>query len=108
MIVIDCQDPLVRLVLPPCVAEIETAYLVREGFDAIPLAGAPTDTGMQLTGVPDDIARGVWHLSLSTNCGCYDAPVYVDVCRAPRFEGTYEPTSAPPPTVVCCEDEDAD
>lgn len=105
MLQIDCENPTIRISLPACVALITLATLSRAGFETFVLAATlvPPD-GVTFNGVPAGIARGVWQLSFETDCGCFSAPVFVDICRAPAFQSTHQPTSDQPPTQVCCPD----
>lgn len=47
-------------------------------------------------------ARGVWRLFITTFCGCYDAPVFVEACNAPAFASTHNTTEPMGVTEVCC------
>lgn len=104
MIRIDCENPTIRLVLPACAAVITKATLSRAGFETFELAAVVVEGGVTFNGVPAGAARGVWQLGLETDCGCFNAPVFLDLCRAPAFQSTHQPTIDVPPVVVCCPD----
>ena len=104
MLRLDCENPTIRISLPPCVALITLATLSRAGHDTFTLQAEIVDLGLRFNGVPTGVARGVWQLSFETDCGCFSAPVFVDICRAPAFQSTHQPTSDQPPTQVCCPD----
>ena len=102
MIVVRCNDQTVNLALPPCAAVIASAYLHKAPVTTIPLTVTAATGGLTLSGIPADTRKGVYELLLETDCGCFSAPVFVDICRAPAFQSTHQPTSDQPPTQVCC------
>ena len=109
MIVIDCNPLTIPLYLPECAGTGPfTATLARNGQETVELEATLDEETSRLTlaGVPADAKRGLWLLSVTTNCGCYTAMVFVDMCRAPRFVGTHIPTvGAPGPSTECCDPE---
>ena len=102
MLTIDCINPTLKIRLPECAAIITKATLSRPGFPTYELTATVTEHGVDFTGVPDDIVRGVWQLGMDTDCGCFGVPVFVDVCKAPAVRGVHQPTTDPGPTIICC------
>lgn len=105
MVVIDCTDLVIRLRVPPCAALITLATLTRQGYDRIVVTAEliPDTDEIHITDVPEDIARGVWTLTLETDCRCFSAPVFVDVCQAYGFLPEHNPTrDQETPIPTCC------
>lgn len=102
MVIIDCEDPVLRLRLPPCAADVEAATLSRAHCPTYDLTAAIVDGDLHLSGVPPDPRRGVWALNLQTNCGCFEADVFMDYCRAPGFIPTHHDDLHQEPIIQCC------
>lgn len=105
MIHINCSTADIPVELPPCAGEIDKAFIFRpHGLKAELVATIdPAIPGIvRLTGIPEDVPKGVYTLALHTGCGCYTTPVAVD-CPTPALPGTYYPTNAPGIIKACCE-----
>lgn len=113
MIKLDCANASIHLLLPPCNEHIARATLTRAHCTTYELQAQvnPSDApeGTVTFTIPTDPppARGVWQLTLDTDCGCFTMNVWVD-CPPPRTVGTHQPTNEPGPTIVCCEQERQD
>lgn len=114
---LDCEEQSTNLKLPPCAGAFSTvvAKLVRLHHIEVPLelTQSETDPDLITVAIPDPLPstvpypkRGVWTLSVQTDCGCYEAPVYID-CPPPAFAGVHRPTAAQGPSTECCIPEDA-
>lgn len=102
---IDCTDPSLNLVLPPCAAVPSAARLTRRGFEDVPVTASVEDRVVTLAAVPAGLTRGVWTLAIDSECGCYTAPVFVDICAPPAFQAEHIGEEREP-IQVCCPDED--
>lgn len=102
MVIIDCEDPVLRLRLPSCAATVEAATLSRQHCPTHELTAELVDGDLHLDGIPLLSRRGVWTLTLTTNCGCFDAKVFLDICRAPGFTSTHHDTLQQDPIQECC------
>jgi len=102
---IDCTSTEIRLNLPLCASAISKATLSRARCLTHELQAVLVDPGtIALSEIPADLRRGVWTLTLTTDCGCYSAPMHVDICQVPGFISTPTPTNDGPfPTPVCCD-----
>ena len=108
---LDCDHRFVAIRLPPCAGSPPTAELMRLHHTSVPLVvTSPTveDDGLYHFTFPEPFpahipypARGVWKLSVTTGCGCYEALVYVN-CPAPMFEPVHTPTAVNGPSIECC------
>lgn len=114
---LDCDEQSTNLKLPPCAGAFSTvvAKLVRLHHVEVPLelTQSETDPDLITVAIPDPLPstvpypkRGVWTLSVQTDCGCYEAPVYID-CPPPAFAGVHRPTASQGPSTECCIPEDA-
>lgn len=109
MIKIDCASVSIVLALPPCNTHVGRATLSRPHCHTyeLPIEVNPEGfpTGTVAFDLPDaKLPRGVWRLTLDTECGCFSMSVWVD-CPAPSTLGQHTATSEPGPTIVCCEPE---
>jgi hypothetical protein len=113
---LDCDEQSTNLKLPPCAGAFSTvvAKLVRLHHVEVPLVltQSATDPDLITVAIPDPLPtnvpfpkRGVWMLTVQTDCGCYEAPVYID-CPPPAFAGVHEGTLTEAST-ECCIPEDA-
>ena len=113
----DCDEQSTNLKLPPCAGAFSTvvAKLVRLHHIDVPLELTQSTVDPELieVSIPDPLPanvpypkRGVWKLSVQTDCGCYEAPVYVD-CPPPALAGVHTATSNQGPSIECCIPEDA-
>lgn len=107
MLTFDCTLGAIPVRLVDCAAEpITAAHLHRRDCASIALTPVqdPDHADRVLLQVPTDapLSRGVWRLALETTCACFDAPVFVDICRPPAFPGTHYPTAGTEPVTVCC------
>lgn len=114
---LDCDEQSTDLKLPPCAGAFSTvtAKLTRLHHTEVPLdlVQSTVDEHLITVSIPDPLPanvpfpkRGVWTLSVQTDCGCYEAPVYVD-CPPPAFAGVHNPTASQGPSTECCIPEDA-
>ena len=114
---LDCEEQSTNLKLPPCAGAFSTvvAKLVRLHHIDVPLELTQSTVDPELieVSIPDPLPanvpfpkRGVWKLSVQTDCGCYEAPVYID-CPPPAFAGVHTATAAQGPSIECCIPEDA-
>jgi hypothetical protein len=109
VVIIDCDPLTVPLYLPACAgAGPFEATLTRCGADTLTLVATldvPTQQ-LAISGIPADAKRGVWTLNVKTSCGCFNATVFLDLCRAPGFVPTHTPTPGVGTEVqVCCDPE---
>lgn len=105
MIHIDCSTVDIPVQMRPCAGGISKAFIFRPHGVKAELTATmdPTLPGIvRLTGVPMDVPRGVYTLSLQTACGCFSTPVAIG-CPAPALPGTHYPTNAPGLVKVCCD-----
>jgi hypothetical protein len=104
---ITCEAPTLRMRLPACAKPITSATLARADHPLITLElpdPAPDIPGeVALAGVPTDAPRGVYTLSLKSDCGCYETLVYLNVCPPPAFVPTHTPTGTTQTSTECCE-----
>lgn len=103
MIVIDCVDPTLALHLPPCAPAINAATLSQPRGPHLPLPvpQLTPERRLALT-LPQDIRRGVWELSLQTDCGCFVTDVFIDICQRPALPGEHTPTADQTTHPECC------
>lgn len=105
MIRIDCSTADIPVQLPACAGAINKAFIFRPRGVKAELTATLDPTApdiVRLTGIPQDVPRGVYTLALHTDCGCYTTPVAMD-CPAPALPGTHYPTNAPGIIKACCE-----
>lgn len=109
---LDCNHRTITMKLPPCAGAFSTAKLTRLHHVDVPLTVVQLD-GLITLSIPDPLPssvpypkRGVWSLSLQTDCGCYEALVHVD-CQPPAFAGVHTQTPFVGPSTECCIPEDA-
>lgn len=109
---LDCEDQSTDLKLPPCAGAFSTvsAKLMRLHHVEVPLdlVQSPINPELVTFSIPDPLPsnvpypkRGVWKLSVQTDCGCYEAQVYVD-CPPPAFAGVHMGTPNQGPSIECC------
>lgn len=109
MLTLDCLTRSIQLRMVDCAPEpIVRATLSRRNLPTYELSAAtdpehPTD-GLLLSLAPDDTVpqRGVWQLSLETDCRCFATNVFVDSCQQPALRGQHFPTEPSVPIVTCC------
>lgn len=104
MRIVPCDETDIHLSEVPCDGQITRAEIVALGRGAVPLS---IHAGPVLRLPSPRPQHGVWTLRVTTPCGCFTGPVYLD-CPAPRPEAVHTPTSSAPegPTPVCCDEED--
>lgn len=109
---LDCDNQSTDLKLPPCAGAFSTvsAKLMRLHHVEVPLdlVQSTVDPELVTFSIPDPLPsnvpypkRGVWKLSVQTDCGCYEAQVYVD-CPPPAFAGVHTGTPNQGPSIECC------
>ena len=114
---LDCDNQSTDLKLPPCAGAFSTvsAKLMRLNHVDVPLVltQSTVDEHLITLEIPDPLPsnvpypkRGVWKLSVQTDCGCYEAQVYVD-CPPPAFAGVHTGTPNQGPSTECCIPDDA-
>lgn len=114
---LDCDNQSTDLKLPPCAGAFSTvsAKLMRLHHVEVPLdlVQSTVDPELVTFSIPDPLPsnvpypkRGVWKLSVQTDCGCYEAQVYVD-CPPPAFAGVHTGTPNQGPSTECCIPDDA-
>ena len=112
-----CDAQSTDLKLPPCAGAFSAvvAKLVRLHHVEVPLdlVQSTVDPELIEVSIPDPLPanvpfpkRGVWKLSVQTDCGCYEAPVYVD-CPPPAFQSVHTGTPNQGPSIECCIPDDA-
>lgn len=111
MIAIDCNTADIPVQLDSCAGSVLTAKLYRPHGVKVELIATldPSTPGIvKLAGIPDDLPKGVYTLTVQTACGCFSTPVAVR-CSPVALPGTHYPTNAPGIIKACCpEDVDPD
>lgn len=102
---ITCDPATIRLIVPMCSEQPTAASLSRRFCLTHVLTASAEGQVVTLSGIPEDIERGVWSLDIETPCGCYTTNVFLDMCPPPRFESVHTPTHDPNPVIECCEEE---
>jgi hypothetical protein len=100
---VDCSTSIIAISLPLCASAPTRATLSRQDLSAIVLEiAAPNATGSIELTVPPTTLRGVYMLKVQSDCGCFEAAVFVDTCNAPAIQSRHIPTFPPTQTPECC------
>lgn len=115
MRVLGCDNDTLALELPACPAPtgagsykvtLSRSHCVTQTLVFALIAATPTTPAFINVVLPApslSLKRGVWVLSVTTPCGCYSTPVYLDRCRVPLLPGNNFPTrDTPTPVPVKC------
>jgi hypothetical protein len=108
-----CDADAIMVTLPACAVADPARYsasLSRPGqlsyVLGVTLVPPSAVSSMQLELVlpiapaPRPSKRGSWTLSITTPCGCYSVPMWLDTCAAPALPGVHTPTRLP--VVTAC------
>lgn len=106
MLTLDCDTRSIPLHMTNCAAgPVVRATLSRRNlpiYELVATVTGPNDLVLSLAPDDDVPMRGVWRLSLETDCRCFDTQVFVDSCQAPALQGQHIPTAPSVPIVTCC------
>lgn len=108
MLRLQCTDPVIHLNLPPCSGHMASATLSQPAGASLTLQAqinppdAPDGTVVLALPTNPTPCKGVWRLTLNTDCGCFETKVWVD-CPPPALLAMHEPTNDGPFIQACCE-----